>query len=81
FILASTDPGQVVLDPFMGSGSSVVAAKKLGRRYVGIELEAEYCALAEKRLELAGKDPSIQGYEDGVFWERNTLAARRRSRE
>ena len=51
-----------------------MVAKKLGRRYVGIEVEREYCCLAEKRLALAADNPTIQGYEDGVFWERNTLA-------
>jgi site-specific DNA-methyltransferase (adenine-specific) len=72
-ILASSNPGEVVLDPFLGSGTTSVVAKKLGRRYVGIELDELYCCLAEKRLELAEKDPSIQGYTDGVFWERNSL--------
>ena len=38
-----------------------------------IEIEGDYCCLAEKRLKLAEKEPDIQGYEDGVFWERNTL--------
>jgi site-specific DNA-methyltransferase (adenine-specific) len=73
-ILASTNPGGVVLDPFVGSGTSAVVAKKLGRQYVGIECEAEYCAYAQKRLEMADDNPVIQGYTDGVFWERNTLA-------
>jgi site-specific DNA-methyltransferase (adenine-specific) len=46
-----TQPGDVVLDPFMGSGSTAIAAVLTGRHYVGYELSAEYCALAEKRLE------------------------------
>jgi site-specific DNA-methyltransferase (adenine-specific) len=45
-----TKPGDVVLDPFMGSGSTAIAAVQTGRHYVGYELSAEYCALAEKRL-------------------------------
>jgi len=73
-ILASSNPNNVVLDPFVGSGTSAVVAKKLGRKYIGIEREAEYCAYAQKRLEMADTDDSIQGYTDGVFWERNTLA-------
>jgi site-specific DNA-methyltransferase (adenine-specific) len=73
-ILASTNPGGVVLDPFVGSGTSAVVAKKLGRQYVGIECEAEYCAYAQKRLEMADENSTIQGYTDGVFWERNTSA-------
>jgi site-specific DNA-methyltransferase (adenine-specific) len=72
-ILASSQPGEVILDPFLGSGTTSVVAKKLGRRYVGIEIDELYCCLAEKRLELAEADKTIQGYADGVFWERNTL--------
>lgn len=73
-ILASSDPGDVVLDPFLGSGSSSVTAKKLGRHYIGIEQNEQYCIWAEKRLEMAEHDSSIQGYADGVFWERNTAS-------
>lgn len=71
-ILASSRPGDVVLDPFLGSGTTSVVAKKLGRRYVGIEIDETYACLAEKRLALAESDRRIQGYVDGVFWERNT---------
>ena len=73
-ILASSNPGDMVLDPFVGSGTSAVVSKKLGRGYIGIECEAEYCAYAQKRLEMADETSTIQGYADGVFWERNTLA-------
>lgn len=71
-ILASTNEGDAVLDPFLGSGTSAVAAKKLGRRFTGIEIDREYCLLALKRLEIADGDTRIQGFEDGVFWERNS---------
>jgi site-specific DNA-methyltransferase (adenine-specific) len=71
-ILSSTRPGDIVLDPFAGSGTTTVVAKKLGRRFVAIESDEEYCLLAAKRLDLAKSDPSIQGYSDGVFWERNS---------
>ena len=71
-ILASSNPGDVVLDPFLGSGSTSVTAKKLGRHYIGIEQNVQYCVWAEKRLEMADSDSTIQGYADGVFWERNT---------
>lgn len=74
-VLASTKPGDLVLDPFLGSGTSSVVAHKLGRRYLGIELVEEYALLAEKRLALAETERSIQGYAGGVFWERNTLNA------
>jgi site-specific DNA-methyltransferase (adenine-specific) len=70
-ILASSKPGEVVFDPFLGSGTTSVVAKKLGRRYVGLEIDETYGCLAEKRLTLAETDQSIQGY-DGVFWERNS---------
>lgn len=76
-ILASSDPGGVVLDPFAGSGSTAVTAKKLGRHFIGIEQNEQYCVWAEKRLEMAEEDPTIQGYAGGVFWERNTAAQRR----
>lgn len=73
-ILASSNPGSVVFDPFLGSGTASVVAKKLGRRFFGIEENPLYCVWAEKRLEMADSDKEIQGYVNGVFWERNTLA-------
>lgn len=73
-ILASSNPGEMVFDPFMGSGSTAVTAKKLGRHFSGIEMNEQYCAWAQKRLEMADTEKSIQGYSDGVFWERNTKA-------
>lgn len=78
-ILASSSPGDIVFDPFGGAGTAAVTAKKLERRYVCIEKEASYCALAEKRLEMADKDSSIQGYTDKVFWERNSLAEQKKA--
>jgi site-specific DNA-methyltransferase (adenine-specific) len=72
-ILASSNKGDVVFDPFLGSGTTSVVAKKLGRKFVGIEADERYAAIAEKRLEIAETDKSIQGYSDGVFWERNTM--------
>ncbi len=72
-ILASCPPNGIVFDPFLGSGTTSVVAKKLGRKYVGIEMNKEYCIWAEKRLEKAESDTSIQGYTDGIFWERNSL--------
>ena len=72
-ILASSKVGDVVLDPFMGSGTACVVAKKLGRNYVGIEINEEYCLWSAKRILNASQDTSIQGYFDGVFWERNSL--------
>ncbi len=76
-ILASSNKGDIVFDPFLGSGSTSVTAKKLGRHYVGIEQNEQYCVWCEKRLEMADSDSSIQGYTDGVFWERNTHSAQK----
>ncbi len=64
----------MVFDPFLGSGTTSVTARKLGRRYLGIEIDETYACLAEKRLAMAVEHPRIQGYEDGVFWERNSNA-------
>ncbi len=77
-ILASSKPNDVVFDPFLGSGTTSVTAKKLGRKYLGVELNDEYACLAEKRLETAESDMSIQGYSGGFFWERNTLAMQKK---
>jgi len=77
-ILASSNPGDFVFDPFVGSGTTSVVAKKLDRRYLGIDLNEEYCLLTERRLELAETDKKIQGWSNGVFWERNTFAAQQK---
>ena len=69
-MLASSNAGDLVLDPFAGSGTTAVVAKKLGRNYIGIEQNPRYCAWAEYRLERAETDKSIQGYKNGVFWAR-----------
>lgn len=71
-ILASSNEGDHILDPFAGSGTTAVVARKLGRHFTAIESDLEFCLLAAKRLELAETDNSIQGFADGVFWERNT---------
>ena len=73
-ILASSREGDLVFDPFNGSGTTTAVAKKLGRHYLGVEVDETFCCLAQKRLDLASADLSIQGYTDGVFWERNTLS-------
>ncbi|MGN1121319.1 MAG: DNA methyltransferase, partial [Eubacteriales bacterium] len=58
---------------FLGSGTTSVVAKKLNRHYIGIEIEPQYCVWAEQRLKMAENNSEIQGYVDGVFWERNSL--------
>lgn len=72
-ILASSSEGDVVFDPFLGSGTTSVVAKKLHRHYFGIEKESQYCLWAEQRLAAANDNTKIQGYVNGVFWERNML--------
>jgi len=46
-----SNPGDLILDPFCGSGTTCVAAKMLGRRYIGIDISEEYCKIARQRLE------------------------------
>jgi len=72
-ILASSNAGDMVFDPFVGSGTTAVTAKKLGRRFLGIERERKYVALTMKRLADADENKIIQGYENGVFKGRNAI--------
>jgi site-specific DNA-methyltransferase (adenine-specific) len=71
-VLASSHMGDMVFDPFLGSGTTAVVARKLGRQFLGVEIDQEYCCWAMKRLSRAKEDPTIQGYRNKVFWERNT---------
>jgi site-specific DNA-methyltransferase (adenine-specific) len=83
-LLASSRPGDRVLDPFLGSGTTAAVSCKLGRHWIGIECDPAYCCLAERRVELAAEHPAIQGYRDGVFWDRNAaqgLAAAKSERK
>ena len=72
-ILASSKKGDVVLDPFAGSGTTCAVAKKLDRKFIGIEINSVYASLALKRLEIAETNREIQGYKEGIFWERNSF--------
>lgn len=80
-ILASSKSGDLVFDPFNGSGTTTVVARKLGRHYLGVEIDEAYCCSTLKRLELASANSTIQGYTDGVFWERNTFSSQNRKRK
>ena len=71
-VLASSNEKGIVFDPFLGSGTTSVVAKKLNRNYLGIEQNSQYCIWAEKRIEMAQSDPTIQGYIDGMFWDRRS---------
>lgn len=54
-----SNPNETILDPFMGSGTTGVAAVKLGRKFWGIEMNAEYFAIAQKRIEQALAQPAL----------------------
>ncbi len=77
-ILAGSKENDFVFDPFVGSGTTSVTAKKLNRHFLGIELDKEFAAITEKRLENAEINKEIQGYSDGVFWERNSFPYKRK---
>lgn len=66
-ILASSNENALVFDPFGGSGTTAVTAKKLNRRYIAVEKNEQYCAWSQIRLERAETDKRIQGFENGVF--------------
>ncbi|MCF0179777.1 MAG: site-specific DNA-methyltransferase [Bacteroidales bacterium] len=71
-LLASCPKDGIVFDPFAGSGTTQVVAKKLGRHYVGVEVNKEYACWTEKRLSQAEENKRIQGFQEGVFWDRNS---------
>ncbi len=70
-ILASSDKGDLVFDPFAGSGTTAVTAKKLGRHFTATEKNPRYCVWSQIRLENADEDKTIQGFDGKVFYERN----------
>ena len=58
-------PNDLIFDPFCGSGSTCVAAKRLGRRYIGVDISPEYCEIARKRLEAEEKGITVKELEKG----------------
>ncbi len=58
-LLASTNPGDVILDPFFGSGTTGAVAKRLKRHWIGVEIERSYIALAQNRIDNVSPDPGI----------------------
>jgi len=70
-MMASTNEGDTVLDPFCGSGTSLVVAKKLGRNFIGVDIDKKYCCISAKRLEMCDFGDPIQGIKDGIFLDRN----------
>ncbi len=71
-ILASSNPGDLIFDPFGGSGTTAVVAKKLDRKFCSIEQDLTYCALTRARLKQAESNTEIQGYNGRYFMDRNT---------
>jgi site-specific DNA-methyltransferase (adenine-specific) len=79
-ILASSNEDDIIFDPFIGSGTSAVVAKKMNRNFCGVELDEKFAATSVKRLKISDKNNSIQGFRDGVFWERNSLGDQKKSK-
>lgn len=71
-VLASSRKNDFIFDPFLGSGTTAAVCKKLQRQWLGVDTNEEYLCWALKRIEHARLDNTIQGYENGVFWERNS---------
>ena len=58
----TTDENDIVFDPFCGGGSAGIAAKQMGRRYIGVDIEPEYCNKAMQRIEEAEETK-----KDGIY--------------
>lgn len=70
-ILASSKPNDLIYEPFAGVCTGSVTANKLGRQFIAVEKEEEYACLGQKRINLAQLNNRIQGYEDGIFRDKN----------
>jgi len=65
-LLMSTDEGDIVLDPFIGTGTTAIAAKKLGRRFIGIDIDSKYVEITNKKLKQT-KPTMINGCYVSIF--------------
>jgi site-specific DNA-methyltransferase (adenine-specific) len=77
-IRACSNPGDMVLDPFAGSGTTLVAAKKLGRQWLGFELSADYAAQVQARLDAAWEGQPLLGAEEPTVSAPSTAAGKQR---
>jgi DNA modification methylase len=77
-INACSNPGETVLDPFGGSGTTLVTAKKLNRRFIGFELSKNYTKQIQRRLEAASSGDKLSGADDSKFKAPPTSAGKRR---
>lgn len=68
-VLMSTDPGDIVLDPFLGTGTTAIAAKTLGRHFIGIDIDPQYADIANEKLQKV-KETTFQGYYVSLFLEK-----------
>jgi tRNA/tmRNA/rRNA uracil-C5-methylase (TrmA/RlmC/RlmD family) len=64
-VLDFTDPDEIILDPFAGSGTTGVACIQTGRRFLGFEINPEYVAIANDRIEAASRGQTLQQYRAG----------------
>src|SRR5205823_778014 len=81
-IALTTEPGDLVLDPFLGSGSTALAAVELGRRCIGFDISEKYIRLSEERVKLARAERSSKDPLKGTAADRHApakLDARRSS--
>ena len=80
--IISSTMGQIILDPFMGSGTTAVVAAGLGRDFIGIEKSAKYCETALERLERNKTNPEVAKYHQPVlFSEVVTIAPKRKKKK
>lgn len=76
-VLASSNPGDLVIDPFLGSGTTAVAAEQLKRKWSGCDISLEYCQWAAERIELVESWPIEKWIQyDWRTWKGENLSAR-----
>ena len=79
--IVSSTTGQIVLDPFMGSGTTAVVAAGLGRDFIGIEKSAKYCKVAMERLEKNKTNPEVAKFHEPIFFPELVTTPKRKKKE